>query len=334
MTNASMDVLIAGAGLGGACAGLWLSETCHVTLVTGTAPVASSIAAGLVNPFSGKRMSGVTDPDTLMGDFTETLQLADAIDTYDPTGILRPALDPDQASHFRDHSSKDHPWIQWLSPHQVKIRHPYIRAPYGAAVTTGGIVDTPQMLTSILHKLSGCCEVMQHNIKRWEDLGSHVKVILDSGLILKTEKLILALGPGYKSFRELVNLNLHCIKGELVYIEPPDGINITMAVSGCGYVVPRSDKLILGTTYEHTQVHLHPTYEGIKKILALTGKMIPQIASSTITGASAGMRIGVPGLRLPMVGPITDNVWILTGLGSKGLLVLSRIVWVEIQSTR
>jgi len=325
VSNFPSDVLIAGAGLGGACAALWLSETCHVTLVTGTAPVASTIAAGLINPFAGRRLNGVKDPDRLLTDLKETLQNADALDTYDPSGILRPALDKDQAADFRSHASRDHSGIQWLSPCQVKVEHPHIMAPYGAALTAGGILDTPTLLNSITHQLSDCSEVIQQNIVGWQDGGTYVNVTLDSGTTLKTQKLILALGAGYRSFRELIHLNLHCINGELVYIQPPDGMSLSMAVSGSGYVVPRNDHLILGTTYEHSQLPSQPTYEGMNKILTLTSKMIPQIESCAITGASAGVRVGVPGLRLPMVGPISDSVWILTGLGSKGLLFASHI---------
>jgi glycine/D-amino acid oxidase-like deaminating enzyme len=34
----------------------------------------------------------------------------------------------------------------------------------------------------------------------------------------------------------------------------------------------------------------------------------------------AGLRVSVKGHYLPLVGPVTDKMWVFTGLGSRGLL--------------
>ncbi len=163
------------------------------------------------------------------------------------------------------------------------------------------------------------------NVTTWKDAESSVKVTLDSGQVLKTKRLILALGAGYTSFSELLKLNLHRIKGQVIFVQPPDHVRLSLPISGHGYVVPDHERLITGTTYDHSPRDALPTSDATKKILKLTKKMIPWINSSTITGVSAGIRVGVPGTRLPMVGPLTQNVWIITGLGSKGLLMASHI---------
>ncbi|HYG67362.1 MAG TPA: FAD-dependent oxidoreductase, partial [Anaeromyxobacteraceae bacterium] len=51
------DVVIAGAGLGGACAAFWLSRKRRVLVLERDAPAAgaSGAAAGLVNPFMGRK---------------------------------------------------------------------------------------------------------------------------------------------------------------------------------------------------------------------------------------------------------------------------------------
>jgi len=323
--SSTVEILIAGAGLSGACAALWLSETHHVTLVTGTAPAASRIAAGLVNPFAGMRMCGFQNADMLLNDLTETLKHAEALHTYNPCGILRPANNQRQASNFQTQSVKNPLHIRWLSPDQVKADHPFVSAPLGAAITTGGILDTPEMLDRILNSLQGSIRVIQANITSWKDMDSHVTVTLNSGQIYKSQRLILALGPDYISFPELHKLHLHRIKGQLVYIHPPDFITVSLPICGSGYVVPEPNRWILGTTYDHSPCDVHPTSDATKKILGLTKKMIPSIDSSAIIDVTAGIRVGVPGTRLPMVGPLTENVWILTGLGSRGLLLASHI---------
>jgi glycine oxidase len=51
--------------------------------------------------------------------------------------------------------------------------------------------------------------------------------------------------------------------------------------------------------------------------------MLPALNEAAVIGESAGVRVNVPGTRLPMLGPLPGRtrVWIFTGLGSKGLLM-------------
>ncbi len=314
-----------GSGIGGSFAVLWLSQTKQVTLVTGTFPKASAVAAGLVNPFAGQRMRTFWNANQCYQDFLATLKLAGAQKTYDPTGILRPATDEAQASKFYERSKIDPDSVTWLSSNQMLKTHPSVQAPFGAAMTTGGVADTPQMLRDLLTTLSSNCTILTENLTDWKDHGSSITAVLSSGTLLTAKTMILALGAGYASFSELSPLNLHCIKGQVLEVSAPTGVSVQLPTSGFGYVVPLRNRLILGTTYEHAYPDDKPTTEGTNKILGLTRQMIPWIDSATIHRTSAGIRVGVSGTRLPMVGSLTKNVWILTGLGSKGLLFGSYI---------
>ncbi len=323
MQNSTFDIIIAGTGLGGTCAALYLCNSNKVALLSGTAPAASTIAAGLVNPYTGQRMGGFWNADIAYEDFLHTLRHADACDTYNPCGILRPALNETQASLFRGISLEKSNLFTWLSPDHMDALYPFITAPFGAVITKGGVANIPQMLDRLLASLLPHCMILHDNLIDWEDHGSEVTLIVDSGRSLRTKKLLLALGSGYPSIPKLNNLNLHCTKGQLVHVS--SSIEISLPVSGYGYAVPIKDRLILGTTYEHAPQDMDPNKKGIAKILALTQQMIPSVASAKILRASAGIRVGVPGTRLPMVGPLTRNVWMLTGLGSKGVLFGSYI---------
>ena len=318
--NSTSDVIIAGAGLGGTCAALWLSESKNVALISGTASAASTVAAGLVNPLAGQRMSRFWNSDTAYGDLTDTLTHAGALETYNPCGILRPALDEDQASLFQTLSKENPNSITWIPASQIRKDYPYVTATFGGAITTGGILDTPRMLNILLTKLSQCSTIIRENLTGWKERDSDVTVSLDSGRLLKAKTLILALGAGYTLFPELANLNLHCTKGQVIHVCIPKNISMPLPVSGHGYAVPIENRLILGTTYEHAPRDDGPTKAGIKRILSLTEQMIPWVKSTKILKTSAGIRVGVPRTRLPMVGPLTKHVWMLTGLGSKGLL--------------
>ncbi len=318
-----VDVIIAGSGLGGSCAALWLSESNSVTLLSGTAPAASAVAAGLVNPLAGQRMGGFPNAWTAYEDFQHTLHRANALEMYNPCGILRPALNETQASLFFVISQTNPDSLIWLESDQIDEMYPSITAPFGATITKGGVADISKLLDQMATTLMPRCNVIHQNLTDWEDHGSEVTVMLDSETSLQTRKLILAVGAEYQFLSKLKNLHLHCTKGQLVHVSM--STDLPLPVSGAGYAVPAGNKLILGTTYEHSYKDLEPTNEGITKILALTKRMIPSVASAKILGASAGIRVGVPETRLPMVDQLTRNVWILTGLGSKGILLASHI---------
>ena len=320
MEEPSFDVVVAGAGLGGACAALWLSTSNRVLLLSGTAPAASGVAAGLINPFAGQRVVPSWHADLAYKDLLDTLAQADASDTYDACGILRTALDEAQSVKLRSLVLEHADSFTWLPPDEVHARYPYVSAPFGAAITTGGVVDTRKMLEYTHGTIASRCTVLASDIVGWEDTESGVNVALKSGSTLRASKLVLALGAGFKSFPVLSALYLHCIKGQIVRVRTPESFSHSIPVSGYGYVVPMRDTLILGTTYEHTFQNDQPTKVGSKNILALTQQMVPCIETADILSTAAGIRVGVPGTRLPMVGPLSGNVWVLTGLGSQGLL--------------
>ena len=51
--------------------------------------------------------------------------------------------------------------------------------------------------------------------------------------------------------------------------------------------------------------------------------MVPALAGAPLLDARAGVRVTVPGDRMPLLGPLPGRkrIWILTGLGSKGLMM-------------
>ena len=320
MGKSSFDVVVAGAGLGGVCAALWFSSSNQVLLLSGTAPAASTVAAGLINPFAGRRVTPCWHADLAYKDLLDTLAHADASDTYDPCGILRTALDEAQSAKLRSLVLEYADSFTWLPPDEVRARYPFVSAPFGAAITTGGVVDTTRILKYTHGTIASRCTVLDSDLVGWDDTGSGVTVALKSGSSLRASKLILALGAGYKSFPVLSELNLHCIKGQIVRVRTPASFAHSIPVSGYGYVVPLRDTLILGTTYEHSFQNDQPTEVGSRNILALTRQMVPCVETADILDTAAGIRVGVPGTRLPMVGPLSGNVWVLTGLGSQGLL--------------
>ena len=132
------------------------------------------------------------------------------------------------------------------------------------------------------------------------------------------------MGYGYRHHSELTALNLHALKGQTVRVARPDALpRGLIPLSGQGYVVPEQDTLIVGSSYEHDFADLAPSDEQTRQILAKASWMLPGLQEAAVLDATAGVRVTVPGARLPMLGPLPgrSRIWIFTGLGSKGLLM-------------
>lgn len=325
--SSKYDIIVAGAGLAGVCSALWLSENAHVLLLSGPQPAASSIAAGLVNPFAGLRARPVWNASKAYADFESLIAHTNAAQFFSPSGILRPAADSHQSKHYES-AANDYPdRCKWLSSATARERHPSISAYHGMLLTTGGSVDIKNLLASAIRtlKTAGCSIRRNVTIDSWGETHDEAFVLMKSGERLRARTLILALGYGYHRFDTLGQLNLHSVKGQVIQTTIPKGLRLSHPVCGRGYIVPGDKYLTLGTTYDRGFSHTNPTDEATHAILRLTSKMIPAICNGTVVGKAAAVRVGVPGTRLPMVGPIGKRTWVFTGLGSKGLLFASHI---------
>ena len=132
-------------------------------------------------------------------------------------------------------------------------------------------------------------------------------------------------------------VDLHPLKGQVATLERPPGTeSLPHGSAAGGYVVWRDGEAIVGTTYEHDFEHDDPD-EGIGRALrAQTAETVPGLADARIASVASGIRVTVPGTRLPCVGPVPghERIWTHTGLGAKGLLmgpfVATRLgVWLQ-----
>ncbi|MCH8276233.1 MAG: FAD-dependent oxidoreductase [Bacteroidetes bacterium] len=103
----------------------------------------------------------------------------------------------------------------------------------------------------------------------------------------------------------------------------PQACRNMLPISGREFVASDGEALVVGSTYEHTYSHLEPTVRAGGHLLEGAISMIPALEGSKVMDAGAAIRVTVPGIRLPMVGPLPGmrRTWIFTGLGSKGLML-------------
>ena len=326
------DILIVGAGLAGASAAATLSPRSHVHVLEADAPAAgaSGAAAGLVNPFMGRRARPVWRLREALGALEHLLDAADASKIFPQRGVLRPVVEADQAAPFRA-AADEHPSLAtWLEAATVQRRFPDVKTDVGALfVDRGGAIDVPAMVDALLAAAQGHGAVVETDapVLYWRETPTHAVVEVARGSEteeLHADRVLLALGQGYPTFPELRRLGLEGVKGQTVRVKRPSSVSgPLLPLSGRGYVVPEGDDhLVLGSNYDNNFDDLRPDPDATAYIQEKTARMVPGVDAAPVVGVQAGVRVKHRHSNLPIVGPLPDRdrLWTFTALGSKGLL--------------
>ena len=325
------DLLIVGAGLAGACAAFTLSRHHRVHLLEASEPAsgASGAAAGLVNPFMGRRARPVWHLREALDAVPTLLEQADAAELLPDIGVLRPAVEPDQIEPLQEAADAHPDLATWLSPGAVQERYPAVRPDRGALyVPQGGAVDVTAMVQALLIAAEnrGAAVETQAPVLYWRETPDAAVVEVDRGdhtEELRAERVLLALGQGFSPFPELRRLGLDGVKGQTVRVRHPEGLPDSLPpMSGRGYVVPDGDTLVLGSNYDNDFDDLAPNPDATVYIQEKTSKMIPGLAEADVLDETAGVRVKHTDTNQPLLGPLPrrDRLWTFTALGSKGLL--------------
>lgn len=325
------DILIVGAGLAGACAAYTLSAHHSVRVLEADEPAsgASGAAAGLVNPFMGRRARPVWRLRDALDAVPMLLEDAGTADLFPNTGVLRPAVEPDQVEPFQQ-AAQDHPDLAtWLSPAEVHNRYPAVRSDRGALyIPRGGAIDVGAMVRALLQAATerGAAVETQAPVLYWRETPDAAVVEVDRGddtEELRADRVLLALGQGFPPFPELRRLRLDGVKGQTVRVRRPNTLTKSFPpMSGRGYVVPDGNTLILGSNYDNDYDDHAPDPDATTYIQEKTSTMISGLEQAEVLGATAGVRVKHTGTNQPLLGPLPrrDRIWTFTALGSKGLL--------------
>jgi len=323
------SVCIAGAGLAGACAALYLSDTydVHVIDAEEAASGASGAAAGLANPLMGRRAKLTWRAAEAWDALTETVARARAKSAFNDSGVLRPTTEPKQVRFFKDAASKHPRWCDWWTADALAERYPQVQAHDGALwLPRGGAVDVPALVRAALvrARTHGATYTPHTRLTDWTPHDDGVAVHTTSGGSRSTQRydyLLCCVGQGYPSLPALDPLDLHGIKGQTLTVrlrEAPSGLP---PISGRGYIVPDKDTCVLGSSYEHEFADLQPSEAETQRILQKTQTMLPALRNAQVESVAVGVRVKHNPTNLPLVGPYQHpRTWVVLGLGSKGLL--------------
>lgn len=292
---------IIGQGLAGTCLGLeLLKRQVPFRIVDPGEGGSTRVAAGMINPLTGKRFEPswrIEMFHPLAVEFYQDLEQQFGEKIWHPMPVMR--LASTEKEWTKISSKLELPQTQrWLSA-EVEVK-----APDGFAghviLEGGGWLDTRRFLelSRERFKQAGVLEVGRD----------------DDGQPIPEEKILC---EGAQGLVQNQLGNHRCAKGEILTVVadwPEDCIK----VGAGGWLIPIGNgRFRVGSTYEWEQLDGLPTEHGIQRISEIIAKLGG--AHFQIVDHVAGVR---PILRRsqPLIGKTEAGDWFFNGLGSKGTL--------------
>lgn len=294
--------IIVGQGLAGTClAWEFWNRGVEFQLLDREQGGSSRVAAGLVNPVTGKNF----EPTPRIGDFLpEALEfyqiLEGVLETafWHPLPILRLAADEKEWSKMLSKIAR--PDVAcWLSNDGAALAaEGWIGA---LELTGGGRLDTRAFLDASREFFRQRGIYQQAEVSPTETDARRIWCDGAAGLI----------GGRFGTHR--------CAKGEILTLWADGWDESHIRIGAGGWLVPLGGgRFKSGSTYEWDQLDETPTEAGKEKVMSIAGRLGGN-ADFEILAHEAGVR---PILRRsePLIGSLENGDWMFNGLGSKGSL--------------
>lgn len=309
-------IAILGAGFCGiACAYHLLQKqpNAHITVFdpAGVGGGASGIASGLMHPYAGARAK--QSPHALEG-MQETQRLLEVSSkalgqsVWRNTGLLRLAISDEQKIYFAACAAK-HPDVQWWTSDQCKAHVPGIATAEGIWIPSGITVDTKRYLEGLwLVCQQAGVQLVQMAISSLQQLESY-------------DVTIVAVGGGIRMLSEFSHLPFSFLKGQVLeFLWPETEAVLPFPINSQAYLVPNGKTCLAGGTYERKFLNGEsdlPT--ALQELTPKIKDLLPNLKDLSVINCRAGIRVYAPD-HLPFVQQFSKKCWIITGMGSKGLL--------------
>lgn len=293
------DILIVGQGLAGSLLG-WALERAGIDFAiadAGPERAASSVAAGLINPITGRRLVKSWGVDTLLPQAAQMYrEIGDelGVPLWHPLRVHRLFADDRERAAFAAKRSTGE-----LAPYA------YDGDDAGFWIELAARVDLRQLVSAVrLH---------------WESQG-RLREPADMTKAVRQHELVIDCrgveGTGWEPF---AFVPWAYSKGELLELAVT-GLAPDVVINRRHWVAPfGAGRAWVGATHEPGVVDPTPTANARVALEASARELLPQ--SFTVIGHRAGIRVNLPD-KLPVVGrhPVQPGLGVLNGLGAKGAL--------------
>ncbi len=318
-----MKIAIIGAGFCGLAAAWHLLNhepaisklKVHLFDTKGIGKGVSGMAAGLLHPYVGahaklnwRGQEGFKATQELLLVSSQALEHPVVACSQ---GILRVALNEAQESDFHICAELYPSDTQWLDPSACQALAP------GCAYAPGLWLKQGLTVYSY-HYLQGLWKACAAQGARFEQRSIHaLKDLQNFDLIIVTA------GAESHRLQELTSLPIRTLKGQVLELSWPTDIPpLTCALNSQIYILmtEKRNSCLVGATYEKGYSEAVTDINTAKQeILPKAYQLFPSLQKASIINCYAGMRAVTP-QRRPFLKFIPPNCWVLTGMGSKGLL--------------
>lgn len=300
-----LKIAVAGAGLAG------LSAAWHLSLLgakvdlfdsVGIGGGASGASTGLLHPFTGKKAQRSIGSEEGMKEAKKLLQIASdelGCPVCADRGIFRPAITEQQKSDYAVTAAAD-TQAEWKTVDLPGFPDcPGLWIPSGAAVYS-------QLYLEGLWK--ACLSRGARLFQEFLDPTS-----LPNGY----DAYVLSLGAGIRKTPFYMSLNLKSVIGQMLVCQTSQPPPFPLVSEG--HITPTEDSnvVLVGSTYEHTE---QPDPNKALELIEKVALFYPPARDFVIHDAKWGVRIAPKSGYLPVVEQVAPRTWVITGLGSRGLL--------------
>jgi glycine oxidase len=283
----------------------WESEFPKLLAVHATTPK----AGGMIAPFSEieYHRPEMTQAWKTIDDLYEKIeqQLGVPIRYFHPT--LEVTTETSEIGYLKRHyeflKSQQEDRIQWIEGTEIQSRFPFLSSEVKAALYLPEEfhLHIPRLIHSMLSFFQNKPSIQLyygHRLIGWKTKGKQVELILQSAedsasYSLPVDHLILATGI----YSALPQIQLIPIRGQMIALQPDPKviqldhmIRIRSRAYGRGYIVPKEETILLGSTSETKGFEEKATLGGILDIARRSYEVVPALYELTIQKVWAGLR--------------------------------------------
>ncbi|MBA2727881.1 MAG: FAD-binding oxidoreductase [Parachlamydiaceae bacterium] len=292
----------------------------------------SGIAAGLLHPFVGiysklnhLGFEGYHATEKLISIAEKQMDKPVAA----RTGICRIAQTVSQRSYFKKASELNPGHIKWLEAEEMSAYIPGKCDSPGIFINTGMTVYAPEYLQGLWLACQQKGAVFKHQqIHSLQELSDY-------------DVIVVAMGADCTVLPELSHLRITRTKGQLLELNwPKDLPPLPTAINSQLYCImsQENNHCIVGSTYEKVFNNTEPNLEiAANELLPKLNSLLPILEGAKISACRSGVRASTPN-RQPLLTKVNEECWVISGMGSKGLLYhalyaeqLVQSIWTEMK---
>ncbi|MBO0930577.1 NAD(P)/FAD-dependent oxidoreductase [Fibrella aquatilis] len=315
------DVLVVGQGVAGSVLALTLERYgCSVTVASSAAlPAASAVAAGIVNPLTGRKLVRTWEADRLFPYLHEFYTAAEQQlnrSFFTPLCIYRPYRDEKERSDYQAIAANSDLAAYVGEPGDETVYGAVVSNPYGGLrVTQAGWVDLPAFVGAVRAYFVAKNRFLSADIQL-DSLTIGADSVTYAGV--RYRYVLFCEGPHGKANPLFSYLPYNVVKGEILTATVADYPVRDIINQGIFIMPINATTIRIGATYSWHELDWQTTGAG-RTFLETKARALLRIPF-TVTQQQAGIRPSTKDRR-PFVGihPQLPRIGIFGGMGTKGV---------------